>query len=103
MPRRKTTIQRSARYAIWRTQRSRSSGSNLCARIATVDRETNVPLSELSMLDDAVSASSTWFVGVNPDSDAAHVCSHELVKKLVRDPAKGVGRWPWWSQMMKDQ
>jgi hypothetical protein len=31
------------------------------------------------MLDDAVSASSTWFVGVNPDSDAAHVCSHELV------------------------
>jgi hypothetical protein len=41
------------------------------------------------MLDDAVSASSTWFVGVNPDSDAAHVCSHELVKKLGKRPCKG--------------
>jgi hypothetical protein len=27
---------------------------------------------------------------------------HELVKKLARDPAKGVGRWPWWSRMMME-
>jgi hypothetical protein len=27
---------------------------------------------------------------------------HELVKKLAGDPAKGVGRWRWWSRVMME-
>jgi hypothetical protein len=67
-------------------ERSRSSvarKSNLCARIATVDLEANVPLSELSMLERRRLGK---LVGVNPDSDAAHVCLARAGEEASRRP-----------------